>query len=110
MKIMHHFYHPSGCCGTEEIEDILCRVPKKVNGKLENKIHAVGYGLQAVPGVALWKVLVALAFLHVGPLIFAVRWLLGHPGDLQNAFLSLFYLVGLLNLIVVLPDIWSFKK
>jgi len=106
---MHYFHHQSDC-GSEEIEDILSRVPKKVNGKLENKNHAVGYGMQAVPGLALWKVLIALALIHIGPLIFAGRWLCGHPGDLQNAFLSLFYLVGLLNIIVILPDIWSFKR
>jgi len=105
-----HYFHDSSCCGTEDIEAILSRVPKKTNGKLENKTHAVGYGILAIPGLALWKVFIALVLVHIGPFIFACRWLHGHPGDLQNAFLSSFYLIGLLNLIVVMPDVWSFKK
>lgn len=106
---MHHLHNPRGC-GAHDIEDILKRVPKKTIGKLEMKFGVAGYGMHAVPGWAFWKLLVALLLTQIGPLIFAIRWLCGHPGDLQNAFILSFYLMGLLNLVVVVPDIWSMHK
>jgi hypothetical protein len=103
---MHHFHSPSGCGA----QDILTRLPKKVNGKLEMKFGAAGYGAYAVPGWAFWELLVAFVLSQIGPAIFAIRWLFGHPSDLQNAFILSFYSVALLNLVVVVPDIWSMRK
>jgi hypothetical protein len=105
-SLIHHIQN-SSCCSTEDIEDTLDRIPKKVNGKLENKRRAVGYGILAVPGLSFWKVILALALVHIGPLIFLGRWLYGHPGDLQNGTQLLFYLMTLLNVLVVIPDMWS---
>lgn len=106
---MHHFHTTSGC-GAQDIEDILKRLPKKVNGKLEMRFGAAGYGAYAVPGWAFWKLLTALVLTQIGPSIFAIRWLCGHPDDLQNAFILSFYSVALLNLVVVVPEIWSMHK
>jgi hypothetical protein len=85
----------------------LSRIPKKIDGKLESKYGAVGYGMRAITGWAVWKLFVALILLQIGPLIFAGRWLCGHPGDLQNAFTLSFYLFGLLGLGIIMPEIWS---
>lgn len=103
---MHHLGN-SSCCCEDDIQDTLERIPKKINGRLENKKHAEGYGILALPGLAMWKVFLALALVHVGPLIFLGRWLVGHPGDLQNGTQLLFYLMMLLALLVVIPDMWS---
>lgn len=97
---MHHI-RDSSCCSSDDIQDTLERIPKKINGRLENKKHA------ALPGLSFWKVILALALVHVGPLIFLGRWLYGHPGDLQNGTQLLFYLMMLLALLVVIPDMWS---
>ena len=79
---------------SKDIEDVLKRIPKRTNGKIEMKFGAPGYGMYAVPGWAFWKPLVALVLTQIGPLIFAIRSLCGHPGDLQNALILSFYLVG----------------
>ena len=72
-NLMDHFHNPRGCTA-QDITDILDRIPKKTGGKLEHRFGAVGYGMHAVPSWAFWKVLVALAVLQLGPLVFAVRW------------------------------------
>ena len=106
---MHHFHNLRGCTA-QHITDISDRIPKKIGAKLEHRFGAVGYGMYAVPSWAFWKVLVALAVLQLGPLVFVVRWLCGHPGELQNAFTLSMYLVELMNVLVVMPDIWSMQK
>ncbi|KAL2057472.1 hypothetical protein ABVK25_002525 [Lepraria finkii] len=106
---MHQFHNLRGCTA-QDVTNILDRIPKKIRGKLEHRFGAVGYGMHAVPEWAFWKVLVALAVLQLGPLVVAVRWLCGHPGDLQNGFNLSMYLVGLMNVLVVMPDIWSTYK
>ncbi|CZR52626.1 uncharacterized protein PAC_02503 [Phialocephala subalpina] len=105
-SLMHHI-RDSSCCSADEIQDTLEHIPKKVDGGLENKKHAEGYGILALPGLSFWKVILALALVHVGPLIFLGRWLQGHPGDLQNGTQLLFHLMMLLALLVVIPDMWS---
>jgi hypothetical protein len=92
------------------MEEVMLLIPKKINGLLERKFGVIGWGIQAVPGLALWKCFVALFVSQVPTAIFAVRWLFGHPGDLQNAFLFSFYVLGLLNFLLVVPEKWSLQK
>lgn len=92
------------------MQDIITRIPKKINGRLEQEYGALGYGMHAVPGWAVWKLMAALVLSQVGPLVFLIKWLCGHKGDLQNAFTLSMYLIALLNLIVVVPDVWSLRK
>jgi hypothetical protein len=92
------------------MEDVMLLVPKKVNGLLERKFGVIGWGIQAVPGLAIWKCFVALLLSQIPTVIFAVRWLFGHPGDLQNAFLFSFYILGLLNVVIIIPDKWCLQK
>lgn len=66
--------------------------------------------MHAVPGWAVWKLMVALFLSQLGPLVFFIKWLSGHPGDLQNAFALSMYLIALLNLVVVIPDVWSLQR
>jgi hypothetical protein len=105
---MHQFHHPWGCgCGTQAIVDILERIPKKISGRLPNEFQAKGYGMLAVRSWALHKWLIAVALSQIGPLIFLVRWLYAHPGDLQNAFMLSMSTLAILGAIVVFPDSWS---
>jgi hypothetical protein len=106
---MHHFHNP-GSCGTQDIEDVIKRIPRKLNGRLEKKYGVLGYGMHALPGWAVWKLMVALFVSQIGPSVFCIRWLFGHSGDLQNAFSLSMYLLALLNIVVVVPDIWSLQK
>ena len=85
-------------------------IPKKVNGLLERKFGVVGWGIQAVPGLAVWKCFIVLLVSQVPPAIFAIKWLFGHHGDLQNAFLFSFYILALFNIILVAPERWSLGK
>lgn len=63
-----------------------------------------GYGLHAVSAWSLWKGFVAFLILSMPPSVFAVRWLVGHHGDLQNAFMLELLLIGVLNVFVVKVD------
>lgn len=106
---MHSFHNPGGCCA-QDIEDIISRIPKKINGRLVKGYGVLGYGMHALPGWAFWKLMVAFFLTQIGPSIFFIKWLCGHSGDLQNAFSLSLYLLALLNLLVLVPDIWSFQK
>ncbi|KAG4418360.1 hypothetical protein IFR04_008502 [Cadophora malorum] len=75
--LRHDLRHPHKC-NSKDIENIMHLVPKKVNGMLEKKFGAVGWGVQAVPGLALWKCAIPLLLSQVPPIIFAIRWLLLH--------------------------------
>ncbi|KAG8530715.1 uncharacterized protein KY384_004072 [Bacidia gigantensis] len=108
-RLLHSLHAPHEC-EAEDMEDIVSRIPKKVNGKLINGLDIEGYGMQAIPGWSVWRAMVALFLSQVDPLIFAVRWLCGHSGDLQNAFQLAVYLLGFLNIVVVMPDVWSLRK
>ena len=90
--------------------DILTRIPKKTNGRLKHEYGALGYGMHAVPGWAVWKLMVALIISQLGSAIFVIKWLCGHGGDLQNAFSLSMYAIAVMNLVVVVPDFWSLQK
>lgn len=107
--LKHHLINPHKC-SNKDVEEIMLLVPKKVNGLLERKFGIVGWGVLAVPGLAIWKCFIALALSQIPPAIFAIRWLLGHPGDLQNAFLLSFYILGALNVILIIPEKWSLRR
>lgn len=83
---------------------ILQHVPKKINGKLQ---RLEGYGMQAIPGYCFWKAVVVLLFAQIAPTIFAIRWLIGHKGDWQNAMMLETVIIGVLNIIVMQHDRWS---
>ena len=68
------------------------------------------YGVQAVSAYCLWKALLALAVASVGPLVFMIRWLVGHEGDWQNALGLLAVTYSLLNIVVLQHDRWSVEK
>lgn len=108
-SLVHGFHDPRGCTA-QDMEDIITRIPKKTNGRLKKEYGTLGYGMHAVPGWAVWKLMVALLLTQLGPSVFVIKWLCGHPGDLQNAFSLSMYLIGLLNLVVVIPDVWSLQK
>lgn len=79
-------------------------LPKKISGKLKKDFGIEGYGLRAISAWSLWKGLVAFLLLSLPPFVFAVRWLIGHEGDLQNAFMLEVLLIGVLNIFVMRLD------
>jgi hypothetical protein len=100
--ISHHLQASSTCHGAhaQDIRRLLQQIPKKVNGTLERRYRARGYGLRAITGVAFWRVLVALLVSQLPCWVFAILWLVRHPGDLQNAFMPAVYVAAILNLVV----------
>ena len=95
------------CPKTLALCSALEHIPKKVNGKMKT---LEGYGVQAVSAYCLWKALLALAVASVGPLVFMIRWLVGHEGDWQNALGLLAVTYSLLNIVVLQHDRWSVEK
>ncbi|KAI9867950.1 MAG: hypothetical protein M1813_007772 [Trichoglossum hirsutum] len=108
-KTLIHHFHNRGC-SADDAQHILERIPKKANGKLKTCYAADGYGMLAVPGWAVWKVIAVFAVSQICPLAYAIRWLCGHPGDLQNAFVLSMYLVGVFNILLVFPDLFSMQR
>lgn len=45
---MHSFHNPAGC-GAQDGEDIIKRISKKINGRLEKEYGISGYGMHALP-------------------------------------------------------------
>jgi hypothetical protein len=109
-SLRHQFHHPRGCgCSADEIIRILQRIPTKINGKLRNNVQTNGYGMLAVRRWALHKWLIAVAISQLGPVIFLIRWLCSHPGDLQNAFMLSMSSLAVLAAIVAFPDSWNLR-
>ena len=94
------------CPETSKLGNVLQHVPKKINGKLQ---RLDGYGMQAVPGYCFWKAVVVLLFAQIAPVIFAIRWLIGHKGDWQNAMVLEFVVLTVLNIIVIQHDRWRLE-
>jgi hypothetical protein len=92
------------CPETSKLGNVLQHVPKKINGKLQ---QLEGYGMQAVPGYCLWKAAVVFLFVQIAPVIFAIRWLIGHKGDWQNAMMLESVVIEVFGIIVMLHDRWS---
>jgi len=106
-KLLQHRFTEKHWCRCEikcKCENVLQLIPKKVNGKLKDEAWVEGYGLKAITAWSFSRTVTAFLILQVPPIVFAVRWLIGHPGDLQNAFFLEFLLISLLNIFVVLPD------
>ncbi|KAI9782683.1 MAG: hypothetical protein M1839_004670 [Geoglossum umbratile] len=109
-KTLMHYFHNNHKCSADDAQHILERIPKKANGKLKTCYAADGYGMHAVPGWAVWKVLAVFTISQILPLAYAIRWLCGHPGDLQNAFVLSMYLVGVFNILLVFPSLFSMQQ
>ena len=63
--------------------------------------------MQAITGYCFWKAVVVLLFAQIVPAIFAIRWLIGHKGDWQNAMMLETVVIGVLNIIVMQHGRWS---
>ncbi|KAI9774940.1 MAG: hypothetical protein M1840_000156 [Geoglossum simile] len=107
--LMHHFHNHHGC-SADDAQHILERIPKKANGKLKTCYAADGYGMHAVPGWAVWKIVALFAVSQICPLAYAIRWLCGHAGDLQNAFVLSMYLVGVFNILLIFPNLFTMQR
>ena len=83
-ELMEYFHEPS-CAGT--LNYALGSFPKKRN----NEIAKTAWGLYACEQLSFFRILLLLGSVLAGTLAFVPYWLLGHPGDLQNAFTPLFF-------------------
>ncbi|KAG4435301.1 hypothetical protein IFR05_009227 [Cadophora sp. M221] len=112
--LLSHSFHNASNCSEEFIETILSRIPKKTKAKLGMGMEKKGYGMRAISGWAVWKLITALVLTHLGPLIFAIYWLRFNPGQLSDAFTPALYAAvlfdALFGIFVVLPDIQSMPK
>jgi hypothetical protein len=70
--LTHHLYYPHKC-SQKAMQDIMVLLPKIVNRLLEKKFGVVGWGIKAVPGLALWKCCLALLLSKIPTTMFAVR-------------------------------------
>ncbi len=106
--LRHHLHYPHKC-KKKDIEEVMLHVPRKVNGLLERRFGVIGWGVQAMPGLAMWKCFVALLVSQIPTTIFAIRWLFWNSGDFQNAFIFSFYILGLLNFLLIFPEKWTLQ-
>ncbi|KAH8149840.1 uncharacterized protein LAJ45_05992 [Morchella importuna] len=99
-ELMHYFDSPE-CAGTATY--CLDLLPKRVAGRLERGARAEGWGLQPGEGLSLWRLLLLLLAVWISTMVFAVWWLVGR-GDLQGAFVPAGYVVAVVAVGVVLPE------
>jgi len=119
-RISHHVERHSvaqwpwlGCkswwaCAPSDSKRLLRSIPKKVSGPLAAGPDVVGYGIQAVTRIAVSKVIALCLVWHIVPTCFAIFWLRGHPGDLQNALVVLSVVVVLFG--IYLDIMFRFRK
>ena len=86
-ELMEYFHEPS-IAGT--LNYALKTFPKKRN----DKPTKIAWGLYACEQLSFFRILLLLGSVLVGTLAFVPYWLLGHPGDLQNAFIPPFFFLS----------------
>ena len=105
-KALVSYYHAHARCLTvDRISDLMSGIPHRFTGdRLQMR---PGYGIYARQGLTLYKILIFVLASQVWPLAFAIWWLWHHPGDLQNAFSLSYYSIGLVTVLVAIPDAYS---
>ncbi|CZT42363.1 uncharacterized protein RSE6_02233 [Rhynchosporium secalis] len=68
------------------IQDILSQIPKKTRSKLSMEFHQEGFGMRAVPGWEMWRIVTIIVVPHVCLFAFAIFWLVHNPGALSDVF------------------------
>ena len=86
-ELMEYFHEPS-CAGT--LNYALESFPKK----RDEEIARTSWGLHACEQLSFFRILFLLGLVLVGTLAFVPYWLLGHPGDLQSAFVPPFFFLS----------------
>lgn len=100
-QILAGIHDPSKVEGNNTLE----MIPKKVDALLKPDKGAEGWGLHAVQGWSLWKIVFWMSAFTVLGLLFVVLWLvLVDPKDLQNAFTPGAFLAGMLCLALGIPQ------
>ena len=80
-------------------------VPKKIDGPLYPTCSAEGWGIRAVQGFSLYKILAWIGSLSFLGLLFAGLWLaLMGKADLQNAFVPYSFLATMLMMALGIPQ------
>lgn len=86
--------------------DTISMIPKKCNGPLGSKHGTCGWGMRAMQGYSLRKILCWLGFLTALGLTFVAIWLtLVSKNDLQNAFVVPAFLIAVLMAMLAIPQI-----
>lgn len=98
-NIAYRFYRP----GNPGVEPLVKHLPKLVQ-KWTDSIPSEGYALYNIIAWSFLRTLLWFILVQIPPVIFAVRWLLGHHGDLQNAFEAEAILLMVLGMFVVQRD------
>lgn len=62
------------------------QIPKKVPQRLQAIAFTEGYGMQAVAGISVIRLLLMFLVWNGGSIAFMIFWLSTHHGDPQNAF------------------------
>ncbi|RAO73074.1 uncharacterized protein BHQ10_009086 [Talaromyces amestolkiae] len=100
-QILAGIHDPSKVVGNDTLE----MIPKKVDPLLQPHKGAEGWGLHAVQGWSMWKIVLWMGALTVVGLLFVVLWLvLVDSKDLQNAFTPGMFLVAMLCLALGVPQ------
>jgi len=68
---------------------LLPRIPKKRPPRLTQLTETEGYGMQAVAGLAVHRIVTVFVIWHSGSIVFLTYWLCVHKDDLQNAIVPL---------------------
>lgn len=101
VQIVAGMHDPSKVEGNSTLE----MIPKKVDALLEPDKGAEGWGLHAVQGWSMWKIVFWFGALGMVGMLFMVLWLvLVDPKDLQNAFTPVMALMTILGLAVAIPQ------
>jgi len=102
---LQHQIQNSHRCSEHDALDILPQIPKKINSPIAHNFEEVGYGMRAITGFVLWKVVLAMIVSQTPAMGFAAWWLYQRPWDLQNALTPAVLILGYLTIILVIPDV-----
>jgi hypothetical protein len=85
---------------------LLPMIPKKKDTPLESHMGAEGWGMHAIPGFSLWKVLAWIGTLLFAGLLFWALWLaLMDSKDLQNAVIPAMFFMTMATIALAIPQV-----
>ncbi|KAL1961902.1 hypothetical protein VTN77DRAFT_935 [Rasamsonia byssochlamydoides] len=100
-QIIAGMYNPAKLWGNTTI----AMIPKKTDSTLASDVGTEGWGLYAVQGWSLWKIVLWICACNFIGMVFVVLWLvLVDKTDLQNAFVPATFLVTMLCLAIGIPQ------
>jgi hypothetical protein len=101
-----HYIQRHASVNDQEVDALISGLPKRIKSCHGMKGRSHGYGIRAVHGWSVVKVLSLFIISAIPGLLFFCVWLVNHPGDLQNASIPYFMMLTTFPCVTFVVDLY----